>query len=348
MKKAMTLLEFLETTGADVTVYDIGRRLSRISRDDFIKIENQQIPYPYPLQQQAWFGLSILDRAISAEPVIWFLRFPLEETGKLQLAGRDYFIHRLFEAAAAKQSKDDTQLSADALKDNPHVFKPRDDKMAVFHARLSKQLKQPASRFYQHTLEYLSGSQGWEQWSFVGFQGIADVVERLSESNNNKLLLDAIAHLPAQPLEAFCQCLENIRLDAKLTQAMQIRLDSELSATKPDASVAAHLLRAVSQSVSETRKTAMFEALLNSSLANDETVLGAVAARCWHWLEQDEKISLYLLHLSQASQEVFNSCLSDLLFMPKLRDKLLAQIRSPQRPDSLAIAFNEMLKSYAQ
>lgn len=347
MNKVVTLLGFLEATGARVKIFDIGRRLSKISRDDFEKIENQQIPYPYPLQQQAWLGMSMLDKQVSEEPVIWFLHFPLDETGHLQLASRDYFIHRLFEAATARQSETDTELSADALKDNPHVFKPRDDKMAVFHARLSRKLQQPASRFYEHTCDYLTGAQGWEQWSFLGFQGIADFAERLDEADNETQLISALPHLPAQPLEAFCQCLENQPLSVELTSAMHQRLNNELAAEAFSSSLVAHLVRGVSLSRSKSLHDEMLNAALATDKATQEAVLPAIAARSWEWLETPANAERYLAQLAEMPAETFNGCLTDLLFMPKLRERLLAVIRSPQRPDKLAGAFNNLLKTFS-
>ncbi len=343
MTEISTLLEFLESTGAKVRIYDIGRRVSKISRQNFLRIEKQEKVYPFPLQQQAWFSMSLLDKNVSDEPVIWFLCFPLDETGRLQLASRDYFMHRLFEAAAARQTKS-PELSADALKDNPHVFKPRDDKMAIVHARLSVALQQPPSRYYDHSRDYLSGKQGWEQWNFVGFQGIADVIERLEEDDNHSLLLEAIPNLPAPPLQAVCQCLENREIDLSMSERLMARLQQTLTTTGSDSLTAAHLLRALSQSCSQTYIKQAFETTLQHPFGQTEEVLAAIGARCWHWLIEPANMTIFLQKLSALSQENFNHCLSDLMFMPGMRDTALQCIRSPQRSDQLATAFHNMLQ----
>ena len=346
MSKIVTLLEFLESTGAKVRIYDIGRRIIKIPRDDFLKVEKQEIAYPYPLQQQAWFAMSITDQTISKEPVIWFLHFPLDETGKLQQAGRDYFIHRLFEAAAASNEQNDSQLSADALKDNPHVFKPREDRMAVFHAVLSHKLRQPPSRFYDHAREYFSGEQGWEQWNFVGFQGIADLVERLQLDGNEQLLCNAIEHLPQQPLEAVCQCLENQHCPLSIAEALVDRCRQELAQTAPSASLLAHLIRAVSFTKSLTVRDRLIKLVMQSELSSQPDIVSAIAARSWEWLSGDDNTRQYLENLAMSDQDTFNYCLSDLLFMPGLRDVLLGVIRSPDRSDQLAQSFSNMMKSF--
>lgn len=336
MNRIVTLLEFLESTGAKVHFHDVGRRITRIPRNDFLKFEKQEISYPYPLQQQAWFAVNVQDESLENEPVIWFLRFPLDETGKLLQAGRDYFIHRLFEA---------TQNETDALKDNPHVFKPREDKMAVYHARLAHQLKQPVSRYYEHAREYLSGKQGWEQWNFVGFQGIADFIEHLDESDNEAMLCKALPHLPSQPLEAVCHCLENHPVSLAISEALLSRSIQEAKQEQVDAKLQANLCRAVSQSVSANTRQEIMRDVLEGPNGNTQEVVSAISARCWEWLEKKENARLFLQQLARTPQDVFNQCLSDLLYMPGLRNRLLEIIRDPQRPEELAIRFGNMMKS---
>ena len=333
MNNIVTLLEFLESTGAKVRFHDIGRRISKMSRDDFLKFEKQEISYPYPLQQQAWFAVNVQDESLGDEAVFWFLRFPLDETGKLLQAARDYFIHRLMDTAT------------DPLKDNPHVFKPREDKMAVYHARTARQLNQPVSRYYEHAREYLGGEQGWEQWNFVGFQGIADFVEYIDKDDNEALLCNALHHLPTQPLEAVCHCLENHRVSLAVSQALLARCEQELQSGQTDANRPANLCRAISQSVSANVKQQLIEQVLISAYGNSQEVVSAVSARCWEWLEKTENAALFLNQLSRAPQEVFNQCLSDLLFMPGLRNTLLGVIRDPQRPQELGIRFGNMMQN---
>lgn len=335
MNKIVTLAEFLESSGARLRFHDIGRRISKISREDFLKFEKQEISYPYPLQQQAWFAVNVLDDSLGDEPVIWFLRFPLDENGKLLQASRDYFIHRLLET------------DTDPLKDNPHVFKPREDKMAVYHARITRQLKQPVSRYYEHAREYLCGEQGWEQWNFVGFQGIADFVEQLDEDDNEALLCRALPHLPAQPLEALCHCLENYTVSLTVSQALLARCDLELQSEKTDVNNIANLCRAISQSVSANVKQQLIEQVLNSPYGYSQEVVSAVAARCWEWLAVKDNATLFLKQLSRTPQEVFNQCLSDLLYMPGLRNTLLGVIRDPQRPQELGIRFGNLMQNYS-
>ena len=339
-----TLIEFLQDTGAGVRVYDLGRRVVRISRDKFLKFEKTQLPYPQPLQNHAWFGLSMLDQSVSDEPVIWFLRMPLDEQGKLLQSSRDYFIHRLLEVAVEKQAG--KQSEVDAFKDNPYVFKPKEDRMAVFHAKLARDLGRPPSRFYAHSLDYFSGNPGWDQWSFVGYQGIADIAARVGETAVNELLVQAVPMLPREPLTALCHCLENEPLALPLSQALMNRLNTELSATEPDIPVITALVRGLSLSISAATRNRMFALAMDSPYATHIELLAAISGRAWELLQQPGHAGRYLEALahSPAGQSAFNHCLGDLLAMPGLRTPLLQAVRDPARSDELAAAFGAMMR----
>jgi len=339
-----TLVEFLQSTGARVSIYDMGRRVVKIPGNQFLKFETTQLPYPQPLQNQAWLGLSMLDQSVSDEPVIWFLRLPLDEQGKLVQSSRDYFIHRLLEVAAEKQMDEHSEV--DAFKDNPFIFKPREDKMAVFHAKLAHDLGRPPSHYYAHSLEYFSGKPGWDQWSFVGYQGIADVAARVHETAIDDLLIQAIPRLPQPPLTALCHCLENEPLALPLSQALMKRLEAEIAASESDLSIITALVRGLSLSVSASIKKRMFELVMNSQHATHIELLAALSGRAWMLLKQPEHASAYLEALahSPAGQSAFDHCLSDLLSMPGLRTPLLQAVRDPGRSDELANAFGAVMQ----
>ena len=60
MSHIITLTDLLEASGTQIHFFDMGRRVSPIPREEFLQFELAGIPYPLPLQQQAWFGLLIL------------------------------------------------------------------------------------------------------------------------------------------------------------------------------------------------------------------------------------------------------------------------------------------------
>lgn len=336
-------MEFLLTTGARIKIYDMGRRVAKIPNKQFLQFEKTELPYPQPLQNHAWFAISMLDVAVSEEPVIWFLRMPLDEQGKLVQASRDYFIHRLLEVAVANKTAG--QPDADAFKDNPYVFKPKDERMAVLHAKLANDLGLPPSRYYAHARDYFSGVPGWDQWNFVGYQGIADMAARIHEESNSGLLISAIPKLPQSPLCALCHCLENESPELALSQALVERLQTELSAAEPELAIITALVRGLSQSVSETRRQQMFQLLMNSQFATHIELLAALSGRAWELLQRPEHAQRYLEALAQTEQETFNHCLTDLLAIPGMRKHVLQAVRDPDRTNKLASSFGAMIKT---
>lgn len=217
MSNSLTLLQLLEKSGATVHVYDIGRRIATLPRDRFLAFEQATAPYPQPMQRKAWFALIQVDPQTKAEPVIWFLRLSLDEQGLLIQAERDYLLNRLLESAKAQSAGGDPQ---GFLQENPYAFKPRDNRMALFHACLSRDLGLPPSRYYEHALAYFRGEPSWDQWGFVGYQGIADVACR----HTDEPLSSAIAQLPIEPLVALCHNLESQTLSPALSRALRQRL----------------------------------------------------------------------------------------------------------------------------
>jgi len=346
MSETLCLTEFLENTGSQLRFYDMGRRISAIPRDDFLAFEQTLDTYPYPMQEEAWFAL-IQQRPLdmAEEPVIWFLRFKLDEQGKLIQSTRDYFIHRFMELASERPDKTDL---GKALEDNPFTFKPREDKMAVFHAILSRDLGKTASSYYEHAADYFSGKLGWDQWSFVGYQGIADVAARHQQDSLSDILIQAVPQLPHEPLIALCHCLENQTLNNKLAQALLSQLQTSCKNEQAPAALLAALLRSVSCAENRIRDAAV-QTLLSHPMASDIEVLAAIGGRTWESLLNAGLANAYLEVLSdpEVGQAVFNHCLADLLHMPDMQQAMLDVLRSPDRSEQLALAFQTMTNPLA-
>ncbi|MCG8427783.1 MAG: DUF3549 family protein, partial [Chromatiales bacterium] len=300
-----------------------------------------------PLQQQAWFALIFQDTEKQVEPFIWFLRFPLDEQGKLLQASRDDFMHRLMERIGEnlQAAKEGSTLDA-ALKDNPYTFKPRDDRMAVFHAKAKQLFKQPASKYFEHAEEYFSGKLGWDQWSFVGYQGIAELAVSQDQAEITKLLIAAIPQLPEKPLEALCHCLENETINMALNQTLLERLEQHLDSHADDTLTTAACVRAVACSQSANLQKAVITIALEHDSGRSADVLAAISGRCWETLLDDDIRLKYLEQLARNDngQEFFNQCLSDLLFIPGMRVPLLTSIRNPERSTELSNAIGSLFQ----
>ncbi|MEJ2466429.1 MAG: DUF3549 family protein [Candidatus Thiodiazotropha sp.] len=322
-----TLTEFLETGGLAPRFYDMGRRIRAWPREVFLDFERTETPYPQPLQQQAWLALTL---QTGADPQIWFLRFPLDEQGKLLQAARDDFLFQLMErlgSAAMEKGAQPEQMES-AIEQSPYAFQPKQERLAAFHARLTVELEQPPSRYYEHAQRYFSGELGWDQWSFIGYQGIADIAARHAEGRNEHCLATAIPHLPATPLEALCHLLENESIPDTLAQELLNRAQDTLASANPDPQVITAVLRGVSRCVS-------------NPMAQRSDVLAAIAGRLWLDLDDASLRSQFLEQLAanDQGQGFFDQLLSDLLYLADCRPGLLESLRNPNRSDRLSEAI---------
>jgi len=67
-----TLSEFLSKSQSQYRVFDMGRRVQKLSSDTFADFEDAKVPYPYPLQQHAWIAILFWNKQQSNQHYIWF------------------------------------------------------------------------------------------------------------------------------------------------------------------------------------------------------------------------------------------------------------------------------------
>jgi hypothetical protein len=362
MVNSLTICDFLEQGGAQVSFFDMGRRVVEIPLDVMRSFESAETPYPQPFLQHAWLGIvfqypdSTTDnQATSTNPHnIWFVKLPLDEQGLLQQAARDDFLRHILKSLDdTLDNSNDKNLQQQTADDNPHGFTPREDRMAVFHAKISKQSEDPPSQFYAHAMDYFAGTAGFEQWNFVGLQGIADVAARLDENTlngktNAQILVQAIPQIPVTPFAALCSCLESVEINAAITQEIAARITKAIE--NNDVVMVAAGTRGLSHSTDRNTVIATIISVLKTPAGQNVEVLAAIAGRAWEALENHTLRFLFLenLALCEAGQQAFNSIMADLLFLPKLRPLIKEDFRKPERSKRLATAirgFLEMVKT---
>lgn len=372
-----TICEFLAQTGAQMQFYDMGRRVIEISNDDMLAIERQQIPYPQPFLRSAWLGVLFhYDEADSHQ--IWFLKFPLDEQGLLSQDARNDFLRRIIETLAEQTlAKHHAKLDAnsgdtdaaslaqqasphasqptaapDMPEDNPHGFTPRDDRMASFHAKIARKLGQPPSQYYAHAADYFTGRNGFEQWNFVGLQGIADVAARLDENDNVSTLVKAVPQLPITPFAALCGCLENEVIDPALSAALARRIEHALQEgdTAMVANDVAAALRGLSHGSDQAILIKALGAVLHTDLGHNVEVLATIAGRAWQCLQQPETRRAFLGSLARcdAGQGAFDNIMADLMFVPGLRKPLLDELHALREADDCSPPQAEIIDRFFQ
>ena len=349
-QKFDSISHFLQTEAFQYRVFEMGRKVCEISNARFQQIESQQELYPYPFQQKASFALLFWPDKKENEAVIWFLQFPIDELGYLKQSSRDAFLIDILEQTGKNiQAKQTGEAPQDQLAESPFAFKPREDRLAMFHALATVILGQQPSKHYQYAHDYLldksDGGPGFEQWHFLGLQGIADVVARLHSDDNEALLSKAINTMPDTPLQSYAHALENIQFGEGLLSALLLRIGQELQKSPVNTGLVAGLIRAMSSFPPTQKKTDMLVKVLDSHMALEIEVLASVSGRCWNDLKDETLLRLFVEKLALQDSVAFNAILADLIMMPGLREPILMVMRNEQRSAKLAKKFGGFMQT---
>ena len=334
--------DFLNQAGTQYRIFDMGRRIQLIDGDTFLAFEQGELAYPYPLQQQAWLGILVWNNDQQEDLVIWFLRFPLDAKGCLTRGIRDDFVYRLLNKQAGNGDDGDET--------NPYGFKPKQEHMAIFHAKAARLLQQAPSQFYEHARDYFAGKPGYEQWAFVGFQGIADMACSLDQDNNADILQQAIAQLPDQPFDALCQCLEHETITTGLCLALVDRLQTVLNQQPIDSNQLSMCLRALSHADDPPLIQQQITQVLACEAGNNPEVLASISGRCWLALQQETVMMAFLEQLARCDegQEFFNLVIVDLINIPGMQQHLNRAIRNSDRSEQLSSAIGRLFQDFTQ
>ncbi|WP_157730014.1 DUF3549 family protein [Bacterioplanes sanyensis] len=335
----MTISELVATSGAQMRIFDMGRRVSKVNKALFAEFEQLARPYPTPYLRHAWLGILSWHPKQPGQHSIWFLKLPLDEQNILQPGPRDAFLQHWLRVAAAPE-----QDHGEA----PCAYKPDGNRMAYFHALAAKVLDQPGSQYYATARGYLSGDSGWDNWQGVGLQGLAEVVARLEEEGNQVLVRDAMAHMPAVPRNVVLGFLENVNVGHELTVAINDRLATVVAEQASAADLAA-FARGLSQSTNVEQRRALLLAILAHPMAADMEVMASVSSRCWQDLEGDLLLQ-YLERLAETDQQgqAFMPLVSDLMTLPGKREHIMAAFRHPKRTERLSQAIGDLLSRVRQ
>ena len=352
-----TLSSLITAADFNLRWFDLGRRVRPVSKQVAQDFEDGAAPWPYPYLRQAWCGLLLTpaktDKDSDGEPAVWFLRLPLDEQGKLLLPIRDRFLRELQQALnpaqqPANNDNDPAKALQQALENSGLMFTPAADKRAVFHAKAAKLLARPASDHFPAAKAYAKDPASFpcEQ---LAMQGLADLAVRWEKEREN-----LVANLPrfaAPALISLSQCLESEAADHQLVEPLIARARESLKSDTPDFNLVIAVIRGISHSTASGMRQQFLTWLLKENPAGAATqpeVLAAIGSRCSEDLAQPELAKLWLERLSASQpQETFNLLLTDLLFLPQLRNVLLGVLRDPQRQESVAVSFGRFLQSGA-
>ncbi|MCW8996210.1 MAG: DUF3549 family protein, partial [Psychromonas sp.] len=172
----------------------------------------------------------------------------------------------------------------------------------------------------------------------LGIQGIADLAARLTYDNNQQNIINALTHLPQQPLQSLALCLENQeQISTELATAIAKQADIELQKNNQDTAIL--LLRALSSAAATGISKALLERQFSSKLVYNEYWYVAIAGRLWNLLEDETLLNRFFEALANHHKALFPSLFADLVAIPALRGKVLKQLRLSARSPALSEAI---------
>jgi len=343
----MDLTRYLSELEGQYRIFDVGRRIRKLDKSQFQQFESQDIPYPLPYLQHAWLALFITQKGQLGNETLWFLKWPLDEQGKLIPYVRDDLVGRLM--ALDKQSTaTDTQIE-DPLKDNPFSFNPDDIRRANLHSLIQAQMHRKPSSHYDAVLNYLQAGtlnpEQLNQWQHLGMQGISDVAARLDKHKIS--LQHCLPKMPSEAYLAFAQCLEHQVVPYEIAQVISQRLDKDLQTPGNTTAVEASM-RIIGTCHDDSLRIQTWKNWLQSQYKDQVAVVLTFATRNYDDLAFiPECIDDFLLTLANLNGN-FNSFIKivgDLLFIPGTRNLLLNALRNENRPEILGQALQALLDS---
>ncbi|PKI17018.1 DUF3549 family protein [Colwellia sp. 12G3] len=335
-----TLSELLKLSDSQYRLYDIGRLVTKLPKEQFEKVELNQLPYPTPAQGCACIAIAFWQKK-SLQPYLWLLKLPLDEHGLLNQGARNHFIAIIIEALGADLTQETSKEQEELLSSNPYLFTPAQYKLASLNSKIKVDLKQQPSEYFSPFKQYLSNTSDWSNWQGVGVQGITDFIARIKQDNHSDLLLNALPHLPDEVLSPVCSALENEQYAIALIDALVNSFKNSL--TKPaECSQATQLLRALAASSHHIHVKKVVEQLLSSPQVSSELLI-TLSSRCWQALADEKTLMYYFEHLLKHNDlTLFSSIFKDLVTIPLMRPIALACIRSENRSPELAQAIGQL------
>lgn len=338
-----TLTEFLQASQCQYRIYDLGRKVTKIGNKDFQKIAHNDLPYPFPIQQHAFIAITFWQVGKQQDHFIWFLKMPVDEQGFLKITAQSSFIKMVVEAMGKDLTAEIGKELQELLASNPFIFKPSAEKLAIFNATINAAFIRPASSFYSQAVDYFSGKTHWSEWQTLGIQGIADICTRLSYDNNQQSLIDALPHLPAQPLQSLALCLEHqTEISSELASAIAKQAQVELQADHQENAIL--LVRALASAPAVGITKTLLEQQFSSALVYNEHWYVGIAGRLWSQLEDETLLNRFFESLANHHKALFTQLFSDLVAIPALRDKVLKQlrvsVRSPALSEAIGLLFS--------
>ena len=343
----MDLTRYLSELDGQYRFFDVGRRIRKLDKSQFQHFESQDVPYPFPYLQHAWLALFITQKGQLGNETLWFLKWPLDEQGKIIPYVRDDLVGRLM--ALEQQPKVEDSSIEDPLKDNPFSFNPDDIRRANLHSIIQAQMHRKPSSHYDVVVNFLQAGtlnpQHLSEWQHLGMQGISDVAARLDSHKSS--LAHCLTKMPSEVYLAFAQCLEHQIVPHDIAQAVMMRFEEDLKLEGNVSAVEAGM-RIIGSCHSDALRIQAWQNWLDSPYKDQVATMLTFATRNYDDLAFiPDHIEPFLITLAKlnGNYNSFIKIVSDLLFIPGIRNLLLNVLRNENRPEILGLALQALLDS---
>jgi hypothetical protein len=362
METIDTISQLLKSSQSQYRIFDMGRMVTKISKESFDKIEKNQLAYPFPSQGHAFIAISFW-QPNGLQPYLWLLKLPLDEQGLLNQGARNHFIAIIVEALGKDLTQNPTEHQESLLKSNPYLYTPAQYKLASLNSKLKYSLKSNfpnlSTKESEHLapfVKYLESEHYKEQWQQLGVQGICDFATLISQEilvneaikkqseYYTSLLIKALSALPDEVMSPLCSALENEKLPVALIKALINHLASSIESA-PTASINSQLLRCLASSAEHVYVKQFIESLLKNDQISQELLI-VISGRCWLALTS---VPLVLTYFEQVVKHkdstLFKSIFRDMVAIPKMRVLALQAIREPERSEELSLSIGQLFSS---
>lgn len=329
-----TLGEFLQAGQAEYKIFDIGRCLTELSREEFAAIEKQQRPYPCPIARQAQLAILFQHKQHDQQPFLWFLQFPLDERGLLNLAARNQYLEYVVSALGHEITGEMTEEQEKQLQQNPYLLNPNEQQRAALHARVQRQQKLPPSIHFETAEAYLRQPESGINWRQIGLQGLHDCAARLEQLPElSDVVAKQFAHYPAAVRQPLAIALEQQSITPPVRDSLLKNLESE------DAKLCTDSLRALASATNHPRVQKSINQLVPKATPDQLVV---IAARLWPILNEEQSLLRYLDAIATLDNVLFDALFQDIIALPDIRPMLLSILAQQKQSEDVGKALNRL------
>lgn len=329
-----TLGEFLQAGQAEYKIFDIGRCLTELSQEEFAAIEQQQRPYPYPIARQAQLAILFQHKQHDQQPFIWFLQFPLDERGLLNIAARNQYLEYVVNALGYEITGEMTEEQQKQLQQNPYLLTPNEQQRAALHARVQRQQNLSPSIHFETAEAYLRQPENGIDWQQIGLQGLHDCAARLEQLPElSKAIATHFPHYPSAVRQPLAIALEQQSLTPPVRDALLQNLDSS------NAQLCTDSLRALASASAHPRVQKAVNKLVPNANADQLVV---IAARLWPVLCEEQNLLRYLDAIAELDNSLFDALFQDIIALPDIRPLLLSIIAQQKQSAAVNEALNRL------